>query len=192
MAYRSQIMPKTTVHLIRHGQSEFNAAFDSIVRRDPMIFDPNLTELGRAQASALASDARWPGIELIVVSPLTRAIQTAQHVFKGHQAPWHVEPMHREKCEHSGDVGRAPRLLAADFPHLAFHHLDDPWWHHDPQRPDAIAVEPEPFLQARVSAFGRWLAGRAETKIAVVGHGTFLNRLTGIAFKNCDVVTREF
>lgn len=185
-------MPKSTVHLIRHGQSEFNAAFDSIVRRDPMIFDPNLTALGRAQASALAGDARWARVELVVVSPLTRAIQTAQHIFAGHTAPWHVEPMQREKCEHSGDIGRAPRLLAADFPHLAFGHLDDPWWYCDPARPDAIAIEPEPFLQARVASFGQWLAARSEAAIAVVGHGTFLNRLTGIAFKNCDVVTREF
>jgi broad specificity phosphatase PhoE len=180
------------VHLIRHGQSAFNAAFDSIARVDPMIFDPHLTELGRAQAQALAEPARWMRVELVVVSPLTRAIQTARHAFAGHAAPWRVEALHREKCEHSGDVGRSPAALQADFPDLAFGHLDDPWWHHDPARPGAVAQEPEPLLQGRVAAFRQWLAARPENEIAVVGHGTFLHRLTGMAFKNCEVATREF
>lgn len=184
-------MPKT-VHLIRHGQSEFNAAFDSIARVDPMIFDPHLTELGRTQAQALADPVRWARVELVVVSPLTRAIQTARHAFAGHAARWHVEALHREKCEHSGDIGRPTAALKADFPDLAFDHLDDPWWHHDPARPTAIVQEPEPLLQGRVAAFRQWLAARPENEIAVVGHGTFLNRLTGVAFKNCEVATRAF
>jgi glucosyl-3-phosphoglycerate phosphatase len=181
-----------TVHLIRHGQSQFNAAFDSIARVDPMIFDPHLTDLGIAQAQALAEPKRWAGVELVVVSPLTRAIQTAKQAFAGHTAPWHVEALHREKCDHSGDIGRRRAALQADFPELGFDHLDDPWWHHDPKRPDAIAQEPEVLLLARVSAFRTWLGARPETEIAVVGHGTFLHRLTGVAFKNCEVVTRAF
>ncbi len=37
--------------------------------------------------------------------------------------------------------------------------------------------------------FREWLATRPETRIAVVGHGTFLNRLTGHHFKNCERLT---
>jgi broad specificity phosphatase PhoE len=185
-------MPKTTVHLIRHGQSQFNAAFDSVLRVDPMIFDPHLTDLGRAQAAALARDPRWRRVERVVVSPLTRAIQTAMHIFDGHAAPWHVEALHRERTEHSGDVGRSPALLKRDFPHLDFDHLDDPWWHHDPGAPDTIAIESQAQLDARVASFAAWLAARPEREIAVVGHGAFLHRLTGQPFKNCEIVTREF
>ena len=61
-----------TVRFVRHGQSEFNAAFERTRPKDPMIFDPRLTDLGRAQAAALADPARWAGVELIVTSPLTK------------------------------------------------------------------------------------------------------------------------
>jgi len=185
-------MIRSTVHLIRHGQSEFNAAFDSAARIDPMIFDPRLTALGRAQAAALAAPARWRGVEAVFASPLTRAIETAQLAFAAHGVPLRIEALHRERAEHSGDLGRSPRLLKNDFPHLEFDHLDDPWWHHDPARPDAIAVESEEMLLARVAAFRDWLAARPEREIAVVGHGTFLHRLTGRHFANCEVVTAEF
>jgi broad specificity phosphatase PhoE len=192
-------MPTTTVHLIRHGQSEFNAAFDSVKRVDPMIFDPRLTELGRAQARSIADPQRWSRVEVVFASPLTRAIETAELVFAGHGAPLRIEALHRERTEHSGDVGRRPAALKADFPHLDFDHLDDPWWHHDPARPDAIAIESEETLAARVAAFAEWLRARAEREIAVVGHGTFLNRLTGHVhngpghmFRNCEVVTIDF
>ncbi|MBI1244860.1 MAG: histidine phosphatase family protein [Alphaproteobacteria bacterium] len=185
-------MPTTTVHLIRHGQSEFNAAFDSIKRIDPMIFDPRLTELGRAQAAALADPARWARVELVVASPFTRAIETAQLAFAGHGAPMRIEALHRERAEHSGDIGRAPAALKADFPHLEFDHLDDPWWHHDPARPDAITIESEEILSARVAHFADWLRARPEREMAVVGHGTFLRFLTGRPFANCEVVTLDF
>ena len=185
-------MPQTTVHLIRHGQSEFNAAFDNVRRVDPMIFDPRLTPLGRAQAARLADSARWSRVEALFASPLTRAIETAELAFPGHAAPLRIEALHRERAEHSGDIGRRTHALKSDFPHLDFDHLDDPWWHHDPARPDAIAIESEEMLLARVAAFRDWLAARHEREIAVVGHGTFLNRLTGRHFQNCEVVTLVF
>ncbi len=185
-------MPTTTVHLIRHGQSEFNAAFDSVKRIDPMIFDPRLTALGRAQAAGLADPARWAKVEAVFASPLTRAIETAQLAFAGHGAPLRIEALHRERAEHSGDLGRSPALLKAEFPHLDFDHLDDPWWHHDPARPEAIAIESEAILLGRVSAFRDWLAARSEREIAVVGHGTFLRHLTGVVLQNCQVVTLDF
>jgi len=185
-------MIRTTVHLIRHGQSEFNAAYARAPGVDPMIFDPRLTALGRAQAAGLADAARWRGVEAVFASPLTRAIETAELAFAGHGAPLRIEALHRERAEHSGDLGRSPRLLAAEFPHLDFGHLDDPWWHHDPARPDAIAVESEETLLGRVASFRDWLAARAEREIAVVGHGTFLHRLTGRHFANCEVLTLGF
>ena len=177
-----------TVRFVRHGQSEFNAAFERMRPKDPMIFDPRLTELGRAQAAALADPARWAGVELIVTSPLTRAIQTAQFAFAGVNAPIRVEALHRERLEHSGDIGRARSVLADEFPTLDFGAVPEIWWKHDPARPEAMAVESETELAARVAAFRDWLAARPERDIAVVGHGTFLNRLTGHVFANCEVL----
>ena len=185
-------MTARTVHLIRHGQSLFNAAFDPATRLDPMLFDAPLTALGRRQAAALAGEARGLGAELVVTSPLTRAIETALAVFGPDHAPVRVEALHRERVEHSCDVGRSPAELAREFPAFAFDHLEDPWWHSDGSHPQAIVVEPEAVLLARVERFRAWLGARPERVIAVVGHGTFLQRLTGRHLKNCERMTLEF
>ena len=182
-------MTARTVHLIRHGQSLFNAAFDPATRSDPMLFDAPLSPKGRAQAAALRAEAHGLGAELIVTSPLTRAIETTLAAFGPDHGPVLVEALHRERVEHSCDVGRPPAELAQAFPGLAFDHLDDPWWHSDGSHPRAIVVEPEPVLLTRVAAFRAWLGARRERVIAVVGHGTFLNRLTGLEFRNCQRAT---
>ncbi len=135
--------PPKSIHLIRHGQSVFNAAFDSLTRIDPMIFDAPLSEIGVGQAQALRPAVQALGVELIVTSPLTRAIQTTLHAFGPDHAPIRVESLHCERLEHSGDVGRSPKALRGEFPHLAFDHLTDPWWHFDGRNPQAIFVEPE-------------------------------------------------
>lgn len=178
-----------SIHLIRHGQSVFNAAFDSLTRIDPMIFDAPLSPTGIEQATALRPEVHSLGVELIVTSPLTRAIQTALHAFGRDHAPIRIESLHRERLEHSGDVGRSPKALRTEFPDLAFDHLDDPWWHFDGRNPQAVFAEPEETLLGRVSAFREWLTARPETTIAVIGHGTFLNRLTGHKFQNCERLT---
>ena len=180
-----------SVHLIRHGQSLFNAAFDSIQRIDPMIFDAPLSPLGCQQAATLRAEVQVLGVDLVVTSPLTRAIETTLHAFGLDHAPIHVEALHRERLEHSGDVGRSPGDLRRAFPALTFDHLDDPWWHSDGSHPQAIVLEPEEVLLGRVAGFRHWLAQRPERSIAVVGHGTFLNRLTGHHFKNCERLTIE-
>ena len=65
--------------LLRHGQSEFNLHFGA-TRRDPGIVDPRLTELGHTQAHEAAQQLVGQGIERIIVSPYTRALQTAHPV----------------------------------------------------------------------------------------------------------------
>lgn len=183
-------MPSSkSIHLIRHGQSAFNAVYDSVTRIDPLIFDAPLTDLGRDQAKALRAEVHTLSVELIVTSPLTRAIQTTLHAFGPDHAPIRVEALHRERVENSCDIGRSPRDLRAEFSGLDFDHLDDPWWHCEATKPRAVLWEPEEVLLGRVTAFRDWLAARPEKTIAVVGHGTFLNRLTGHQFKNCERLT---
>eukprot|EP01047_Picozoa_sp_COSAG01_P079269 COSAG01_NODE_14968_length_1390_cov_2.336174_2_plen_221_part_00 len=83
------------VHLIRHGQGFHNlladiyrthgVSFDSSGMdttennpyRRPELVDPPLTAIGRRQASALAPRTRSLAPELVVVSPMVRATQTA-------------------------------------------------------------------------------------------------------------------
>ncbi len=181
------------VHCIRHGQSTFNAHFAQ-TGEDPLHFDAPLTELGQRQVAERAPELRQYPYELIVTSPLTRAIQTTLGLFGEHPAkpPIHIECLHREHLESSCDVGRSPSLLRQDFPHLAFDHLGEVWWHDEGERdPRGFACEPSHVFESRVEDFRRWLLDRPERMIAVVGHGTFFSRLTGQYLGNCEVAVLE-
>ena len=184
-------MASKTVHMIRHGQSTFNAATATTPWSDPMLFDAPLTDHGVDQATALRPVTAALGIELVVSSPLTRAIQTALLAFgETSGVPVVVEALLRERLEASCDVGRPADALAADFPALAFDHLPDPWWHWDGGSDKrAIALEPDHIFSSRVDAFRAWLDQRPESILAVVGHGAFLRALTGEGFGNGQLRT---
>nr|WP_213394963.1 histidine phosphatase family protein [Yoonia sp.] len=182
------------IHFIRHAQSEHNARAaevrdEDVLRRDPALRDARLTELGQSQAKALASEiSRLHDIKLVVVSPLSRAIQTAIAAFEGHPAPRLIQPLHREMQESYCDIGQSPVHLAKAFPTFAFDHLDDPWWHNDIDDGSPYPRETLDAFERRVTVFKDWLIGRPEDCIAVVGHGTFLKRLTGTVFDNAQRV----
>ncbi len=173
------------VYLIRHGQSEFNAAFNES-RIDPMIFDAPLTDKGRTQAVAARELVADLGIKQVITSPLTRAIQTALCIFDN-IAPITVVDNHRELLLHSCDVGRPPSELKRDFPMLSFDHLADHWWHHDPQNHNNISVEPEAVFQRRIAEFETGLSQIEERPLAIVGHGNAFNAMIGRMLDNCEI-----
>lgn len=182
---------RKTIHLIRHGQSTFNAAYEA-TGLDPLHFDARLTPLGHAQVAVAREQLGRETYDLVVTSPFSRAIETTLGIFGETPRPILVEALHREWLWSSCDVGRSPAALSGDFPALAFDHLDDPWWHDGEER-DAlgIAVEPEPVFATRLAAFRDWLAARPERHIAVVGHGTFFFHLTGARLANCEMLRWE-
>ena len=104
--------------LLRHGQSEFNLHFGA-TRRDPGIIDPRLTELGHAQAEGAAQQLVGQGIERIIVSPYTRALQTARPVAAALGVPVVVDPIVRERYAFACDVGSSAcpgtRMAGARF-----------------------------------------------------------------------------
>jgi broad specificity phosphatase PhoE len=175
---------------IRHGQSAFNAAYEE-TGIDPMLFDARLTPKGEAQVLAAREILRDVPFDLVLISPLTRALQTAFGIFEGHfSSPrFRVEALHRERAESSCDVGRSPSALRADYPTLDFDHLPEVWWHDDGD-PNALGLRIEPLetLMERMAHFSRFLASRPERRIAVVGHGTFFYHLTGTFLPNCGMI----
>jgi glucosyl-3-phosphoglycerate phosphatase len=186
-----------TVLLIRHGESTFNAAY-----REPGVaplhIDARLTETGLAQVAKARETLRNTPVDLVVVSPLTRALQTALGIFADHPSrpTLLVEALHREHGYSSCDVGRAPALLAAEYPSLRFDHLPETLWEDDAHCPEpderGIRVEPIEACHARVERFRAWLDARPERAMAVVGHGTFFHHLTGGRWlANCEVVAFE-
>lgn len=177
-----------TIYLIRHGQSEFNARFALERPNDPMIFDAPLTELGVQQAQQAREEMAMRNIEHVIASPMTRAIQTAMHIF-GHDFPLNIDPRMCEKLAHSCDVGSHPEILRDRFSHLTFDHLDDHWWHGDPGVEEPIQVEPEETFLERAAHFKDWLDSWTGGPLAVVGHGTFFVQLAGHHMDNCEIHT---
>ena len=173
------------IYFIRHGQSEFNARFNSIMG-DPMIYDAPLSPLGHQQAIQVQEHISSLGIERVIASPLTRAIQTAEHIFKTGPAI-EIDPRHRELLSHSCDVGRSPEILKEDFPGFEFSHLKNVWWHDGVTNDYGIAHEPAEVYEERVAEFRGWLAALPGQSIAIVGHGNFFKSLMGRMLENCEI-----
>jgi broad specificity phosphatase PhoE len=167
--------------LLRHGQSWFNFHF-SATRRDPGIEDPELTELGHAQAEAAAQELAGRRVSRIIVSPYIRALQTAEparRVFP--DAPVTVMHEVRERAAFACDIGSAPEVLAARFPQHEFGHLPGCWWHE--------GFEPEDVVIARANVFREVMAGRAdEATTLVVSHWAFILALTGVSVGNGELL----
>jgi broad specificity phosphatase PhoE len=174
------------IHLIRHGQSTFNAHYEA-TGEDPMHFDARLSELGHQQAAERGAALAGRDYDVVIASPLTRAIQTAIGIF-GDRVPIAVDAVHREWLNSSCDIGRPTDELARDFPRLRFDHLSNPWWHVEgPKNAHGWACEPEEALLDRVTAFKAMIASRPEQRIAVIGHGDFFYRLVGRQLRNCEL-----
>ncbi|PNH09274.1 hypothetical protein TSOC_004130 [Tetrabaena socialis] len=187
------------IHCMRHGVTEMNEYLtvhkhDAEGFKDPLMYDTVLTARGRegAQAAMKAAERLNPKPELLVVSPLTRALETAQLAFLPHyEGPVLVEPLVRERVWHASDIGSSREQLGATFPdgRYDFDSLPDVWWHCvDPADPRAVGLEPQAVFKARVLELRRWLAARPERCIALVAHWGLINELTdGAEFANCEV-----
>jgi broad specificity phosphatase PhoE len=174
------------VHLIRHGQSTFNEHY-SATGQDPLHFDARLTALGESQVEAARARLSRYDYDVVLATPLTRALQTAEGIFGG-RVPIEISPLHREWQMSSCDIGRSTADLIAEFPHLDFGGLADPWWLHDgPPCELGFPQETEAHLAERLAAFKAMIGERSEQRIAVVGHGDFFSRLIGRHLDNCEM-----
>jgi probable phosphoglycerate mutase len=74
--------------LARHGQSLFNVA--GVVNGDPLL-DRGLSEQGIDEARRLGGQIDPIGLDLLVVSPFPRAVQTANIALDGRPVPHEVD-----------------------------------------------------------------------------------------------------
>jgi glucosyl-3-phosphoglycerate phosphatase len=165
---------------VRHGQSYFNLLFGES-RVDPGIEDPELTPLGREQAQALAEQLEGVPLTRIIISPYTRALQTAAPLLEKSSA--HVEIMHevRERSAYTCDIGTAPSALAQRFPRHDFSHLPEQWWPGE--------VETSEQTVARADAFRTLMAARADSESTLlVSHWAFILALTGKSLTNGELL----
>jgi glucosyl-3-phosphoglycerate phosphatase len=166
--------------LLRHGQSYFNLHFSN-TRMDPGIEDPELTPLGIEQAAAAGDALAGVALTRIIVSPYTRALQTAEPFLGLQNAP--VDIMHevRERAAYVCDVGSAPAVLASRFPQHDFAHLPAQWWH--------SSVETLEETIARADAFRTLMAARSDQATTLlISHWAFILALSGRSVGNGEVL----
>ncbi|ETW05691.1 hypothetical protein H310_03410 [Aphanomyces invadans] len=202
-----------TIYFIRHGESTFNQwrvrsilTFSWIFVKDPMIIDARLSAKGRQQVAVLKQTIHDMGlhevVDVIITSPLTRAVETTLGGFDGCNIPIQISPLCREMLDTACDIGRQPHELAQEFGSLGIDtsSLPDFWWLTSPsdatkvipQSPAEVAQlrESTADLDARIVAFLTELHALPYSNIAVVGHSSFIKRMTKASRKlsNCEIL----
>jgi len=152
--------------LLRHGQSYFNLHFNA-THVDPGIEDPELTPLGLEQAAAAAKRLANAALTRIIVSPYTRALQTAQPILAIHKVPVDILHEVREQAAFACDIGSPPALLAIRFPHHDFAHLAPKWWR------DGAETTEETI--ERANAFRALMATRGDSATTLLAVGSRLS-----------------
>jgi len=163
---------------VRHSQALHNVFDDNLWTPD----NP-LTEEG--EKMCVAAREEWgskifPEAELVVVSPMTRALQTA-YLISGKNTtkqPWMVTPMCSEKLSGATcDEGIPLPELKERLPWIkelqGVAELHESWW-----------TEPRKEEEHRIADFLAFLQGRPEKKIVVVSHGAFLEYIVGFHLEN--------
>ncbi|KAF0698856.1 Aste57867_10533 [Aphanomyces stellatus] len=198
------------LYFIRHAEGHHNAAerlygtekWDASISMLDDYLDAALNDAGiaDAQTRSIFMKAELDGgmpLDRIVVSPLTRTVQTATHYFNLTTAtPSLFAVSAVEMCRetlgvHTCDKRRPTSALAHAFPYVNWSgiaHEDDPLW-------DALHRETDGEIELRCRRFlDEVFTTMPETHIAVVSHGGFIRACMNVLVmpsykpRNCEVV----
>jgi broad specificity phosphatase PhoE len=163
--------------LIRHGHSLHNELFHKIgvqAFRIPATIDSPLTQEGHLQSIELGQSwQKKKEIELVLVSPLTRTLETCMNIFGDTEIPIISQEFLREYPigEDTCNKRSSLTLLKNHFPKIEFQ-LDvdqDTLWKED-YRENMIELE------QRLEKMITYLQKRHEKNIAIVGHSSFFGQ----------------
>lgn len=187
------------LYAIRHAQSTYNKWSAKRIYTpwlwpvsDPLIYDAPLSEKGLLQASKLQSSIAplSSRIELIICSPLTRAIHTMQILFPNPQCPVIITPLARERGDKCCDIGTPLSQLQEKYPQYQYCHFEnDFWWNCEQSKPFEFLKESKSSLKLRQKQLIEFLKNREEKVVVLVSHGQFIKSLIGrrMQIKNCGV-----
>jgi probable phosphoglycerate mutase len=163
----SPVIPATTILLIRHGETAWNAQ-----RRLQGHLDIALNPEGQRQAQALAAALAGERLDLVAASDLQRARQTAEALARPHGLQVGIDAALRERC-YGGFEGLLYSEIEERFP------AEFAAW----QGRDIDALLPEggnrgeTFRQFHARATGAllgWAARHPGKTLALVAHGGVL------------------
>ena len=163
-----------TIYCIRHGYALHNKLFLDIGGRAYNEYrDSPLLEEGYEQAKRL--NISWnelKNVELAVISPCHRTLETACFVFKNKNIPFIAKDFlieyptgGYENCNRRKDVSD----LRHKYPYINFEITDDilSW----SKRKETILE-----LENRIEELVYWISKRKENHIAIVTHSSFLSK----------------
>lgn len=157
--------------LIRHGKPDYAPVDERGFIGHGRSLAP-LTEEGVRQAEAAASSTQLDDVELIVVSPLTRALQTAAIISRNTGIPLTVEVDLREwEPDLTYQYGTSEESFA----------LHQDFWQCRGEYPEGEKRRWEPIhaIVQRIDPVYRRYFEAGYKKIAVVAHGGIIRRMTG-------------
>ncbi|KAK9047540.1 hypothetical protein V6N11_053379 [Hibiscus sabdariffa] len=170
------------IHLVRHAQGMHNV--ESEKSRDPLtsfeFFDAQLSPLSWQQVLDQRRDVResglLPKIELVIVSPMSRTLQTAVGIFGGEDqadgldvTSWEDPNVEMDEVSRTTSKSRPPIVAYELCRERMIENEDDVLW--DPNERETFEA-----VKVRAIKFIKWLWERKEEEIAVVSHGVFLQQ----------------
>lgn len=184
---------KKNIYWIRHAESLSNTS-----ELNSQIEDPKITQKGIEECKQLRekifSDGLDKRVDLIVVSPLTRTLQTCHELF--YDLIYHIPIISLDEIREQIDKPCHKRINISEkkkiYPYVKFQ-IDS---NNDLMYKKVSGNESFEQVLSRCEWFVEWLRHRKEKNIVVVTHGNFLypmfnNILTNVSnktfFSNCEM-----
>ena len=173
-----------TIYCIRHGKSKHNVEYEKEGEEAYMKqsnYDTELIPEGIQQAKDLQKWVSNTPIDYVIVSPLTRAIQTAQHMFTNplsssthliHQLHLYDEVTEYPNGVHTPNKRKPVTQLKSLYPTLDYAHMhsNEPTW-------DDTKEETESELAQRIQSFMMYISKLPYKNIVIISHSSYLHAL---------------
>ena len=170
------------IFLIRHGYSLHNQLYPKMGMSafyDNEVIDSPLLNKGRDEAQELRNKESiyqymTSKVELVLVSPLVRALETASIIFKDSNIPIVCHEFLREYPNGKQICNQRSEIVSRikEYPHINFENIvsnKDIYWNED--RHETLDE-----LNKRIEITKKYLFNRPEQTIAIVGHGSFIGQ----------------
>ena len=177
-------MSSKLIFFIRHGGAFHNVLYKKIGMNALLssdVIDSPLTDAGYNQAHICRSSFK-DDVDLVLVSPLRRALETADIIFKN-KAPIICQeflreyPIGKQTCNKRYDIAKMIDM----FPEINFSDIKtnrDIFWTHTPETIEAF--------DKRIFLSKEYIYKRPEVKIAIVGHRSYIGKFKDNKIHNID------
>mmetsp|Transcript_28577 Transcript_28577/g.60599 ORF Transcript_28577/g.60599 Transcript_28577/m.60599 type:complete len:276 (-) Transcript_28577:203-1030(-) len=199
------------VHLVRHAEGTHNLSEEE--SKLPAHFDATLTPRGVEQCERLALRTKDLRVDAVLVSPLTRCLETSRLSFphlhdvdvdpsndKNALVPFVAHEEWRETVNYLCDCRRPTCVLEESYPRVSFGRLahdHDPIWaryekmHGSYADHTSMRESNDPdHLYKRAHSAWRALLDRPERNLALVGHSAFFMHMFTPLFEELEGVVQ--